>query len=301
MRSWTNIDKQGIIGILVLITIFIVLATSSILLRYCKPQNEPQSNADSVFVVHISELQQEHRQRQYNRPSSHVHNNRRTITPFNYNPNTLDSAGFVKLGLSPYVAKNIMHYRAKGGQFRKPEDFGKIYGIDSADFQILKPYIVIPEQEQHSAQVEQEKKKQREPEKFIVIDLNTADTTTLKQLRGIGSARAKMIVNYGKQLGGFVSANQLREIKNLPPELIDSLMTHFTVSVNQIKPIKVNRANVETLKRHPYLNYYQARAIYDLRVKKIELHSIDDLKSLKEFTESDLERLRPYLDFSKAY
>ena len=44
-----------------------------------------------------------------------------------------------------------------------------------------------------------------------VINLNEADTTELKKVPGIGSAIARMIVNYRTQLGGFYKIEQLQE------------------------------------------------------------------------------------------
>ena len=50
----------------------------------------------------------------------------------------------------------------------------------------------------HSASVE-----------MTIIDINTADTTLLKQLPGIGGAFAKWIVNYREKLGGYCETEQL--------------------------------------------------------------------------------------------
>ncbi|MCU9611836.1 helix-hairpin-helix domain-containing protein, partial [Escherichia coli] len=50
---------------------------------------------------------------------------------------------FVRLGLPLNLANRICNYREKGGQFRKPEDFQKIYGLSVADFERLRPFISI--------------------------------------------------------------------------------------------------------------------------------------------------------------
>ena len=47
------------------------------------------------------------------------------------------------LGLKPFVAKNIVNYRNKGGRFRRADDFARVYGLLPADFARLKPYIHI--------------------------------------------------------------------------------------------------------------------------------------------------------------
>lgn len=45
------------------------------------------------------------------------------------------------------------------------------------------------------------------------IVLNTADTTALKTVPGIGSYYARKIIAYGQRLGGYVSVDQLDEIE----------------------------------------------------------------------------------------
>ena len=65
------------------------------------------------------------------------------VSLFRFDPNTADSATFVRLGLSPRVARAIIHYRAAGGIFRKPQDFARIYTLSDEDFHRLLPYIYI--------------------------------------------------------------------------------------------------------------------------------------------------------------
>jgi len=65
----------------------------------------------------------------------------RKLVPFD--PNTADSLTFRQLGLSAWATKNALKYRKKGGRFRKPDDFKKIYGLDEELFEELRPYIQI--------------------------------------------------------------------------------------------------------------------------------------------------------------
>ena len=47
--------------------------------------------------------------------------------------------------------------------------------------------------------------------KDTILDLNTADTTELKWIRGIGRYIARQIVKYREELGGFYSPEQLKD------------------------------------------------------------------------------------------
>jgi DNA uptake protein ComE-like DNA-binding protein len=102
-----------------------------------------------------------------------------------------------------------------------------------------------------------------------------------------------MIVDYRQQLGGFYSVSQLRELDMLPEDICD--WTH--ISEPNVKTIDINRLSVSQLRSHPYLTFYQAKAIADLRKREGEIKSVRQLLFLDEFSEADIQRLTPYLSF----
>ncbi|MHB9055121.1 MAG: helix-hairpin-helix domain-containing protein [Paludibacteraceae bacterium] len=223
---------------------------------------------------------------------------------FAFDPNTADSAKFVRLGLKPYIAKNILKYRSKGGKFRKPDDFAKVYGISTKKFEELKPYISINEKnEVNSEQTLVTAKDLRTTEKTppkinIILELNDADTASLMQIPGIGKTTAKGIVGYRRILGGYYSVEQLKEVYGMRPENFERIKQNFTVDASQIKRINVNVAGLDRLKSHPYIKTFQkAKVIYELRRKRLKLNSMNDLRVLNELTENDFIKLEPYLEF----
>ena len=137
-----------------------------------------------------------------------------------------------------------------------------------------------------------EKKTFKYPEGTLV-DVNGADTAKLKKIPGIGSGIAKAIVSYRTRLGGFYALEQLTEIEYMTP----ALMKWFKLEEPVVRPLKVNEVGLETLRSHPYLNFYQAKVIVEHRRKKGKLKSLSQLSLYEEFTEKDLERLSAYLTF----
>ena len=141
----------------------------------------------------------------------------------------------------------------------------------------------------------------RVTKKDTILDLNNTDTLELQLIRGVGPYIARAIVRYRCQLGGYVSPLQLKELAATSPLLasLDTLTASFVATTDSIHPIAVNHASVRRLAQHPYLTFSQAQAIYDLRHRRMRLHSIDDLRPLKLFTDSDIVRLTPYLSFER--
>lgn len=125
------------------------------------------------------------------------------------------------------------------------------------------------------------------------VVLNTADTTALKTIPGIGPYFARKIVQYGERLGGYVNIDQLDEIEDFPLES----KQYLVVQDAQPKKLNINQLSLNELKRHPYINYYQARAIEDYRRLHGPLKSLNDLRLSKDFPPEAIERLMPYVAY----
>jgi DNA uptake protein ComE-like DNA-binding protein len=161
-----------------------------------------------------------------------------------------------------------------------------------------------PPQEKKRTYYEQEKAPAVRPnpqtEKFsagIVIELNEADTTLLMRIPGIGTSFAKRITGYRKLLGGYHRIEQLQEVYGMYEELYIQIMPYLNVNPENIIHIPVNSASLDQLRAHPYINFYQAKAIVELRKKRGRLSGVEDLQLLEEFTPEDWVRIAPYLAF----
>jgi len=254
-----------------------------------------------------------------------------SVETFPFDPNTADSTTLLRLGLAPRQVRAIYRYRARLGRYHTPEDFMNVPGMTVEQWERLRPYVRIAKEFQyvaptHVPSTEEEGRKgssKGNNRKTIslasiedtakespsssgeglgrgpklspgqTININTADTTLLKMIPGIASKRAARIVAYRKALGGFVSFEQAMEAIEMP----DSVLQYMTVSAIPITKININKLSVQQMMKHPYLNFYQAKAIFEHRRNKGELHSIEELSRLEAFKPTDIDRLRPYIEF----
>lgn len=220
-----------------------------------------------------------------------------------FDPNTADSTQLLRLGLAPWQVRNIYKYRAKGGIYRTKADFARLYGLTAQKFKELEPYIRIEGDYRPASEVYGGSTADltiRDTTRYPVkikpgehIVLNTADTSQLKRVPGIGSGFARAIVSYGRRLGGYVSVEQLREIDNFP----ESAIAYFVVKHPVVSRLNLNRLPLSSLRRHPYIGFYQAKTIIEYRRLHGRINSLDDLKLCKDFTPGAIERLRPYVEF----
>ena len=126
------------------------------------------------------------------------------------------------------------------------------------------------------------------------VSLNGADTTALMTVPGIGPYYARQIIRYGERLGGYVSVDQLDEIENFPS---DSKHYFRVETSSSPRKLNVNRLSLNELKRHPYINFYQARAITDYRRLHGSLKSLNELRLSKDFPQEAIDRLTPYVEY----
>ena len=130
-----------------------------------------------------------------------------------------------------------------------------------------------------------------------IIELNSADTITLKKVPGIGSAFARRIVKYRDLLGGFYSVEQLAEVYGIEEERYNAMKSWFKVDLSAIRPLRANYMPAKELACHPYVNYKQAHSIERLVRQKGKLQGWENLSLLEEFTAFDRKRLEAYLSF----
>lgn len=290
-------ERRGIVFLLgMIVTIIGIWLVSPYLIEESdKDTNQESFEEMERFLAGIKIIEQ---QRNASFKKKEVVKRKVVLAPFE--PNLADSIEFLQLGLPSFIAHNIIRYRQAGGKFATAEAFSRIYGITEEQFHTLEPYIYISESFQKKPDtLRYAKVEKRDTLAFYkypegtLVDLNRADTTELKKIPGIGIGIAQAIVAYRNRLGGFYDVAQLQELKWITSDI----QRWFKVENCPIHRINANKASLDRLRAHPYINYYQARVIVEFRRKKDKLKSLSQLSLYEEFAEKDLERLSHYLTF----
>ncbi len=232
-----------------------------------------------------------------------------------FDPNTVDSLTLIGFGLKPWKVKNFLHYRAAGKVFRSAEEMGDTYGWTAEDVERVRGYVRVGKEYENGKRLfggtekRQPKREEREQWKqkgemtehasnkfqtLTKVDINTADTATLRRIPGVGAKISEAIVRYRERLGGFYSVEQLMEVKIVSPELLEWMEVS---SSSNIQKINLNKSSFQALNSHPYISYDQTKAL----LQYIRLYGkVKDEQALLEtgiFTKEEVERLKPYLDY----
>ncbi len=203
---------------------------------------------------------------------------------FKFNPNKLSATEWKKLGLSDRQIAVLNNYQAKGGRFYAKADLQKIYAITPADYQRLAPYIDLPDE--HISNKTDE-----------VVEINTADSARLTQVKGIGPGFASRIIKYRAQLGGFINKQQLTEVYGIDTARYAEISPRVAVNAARIKKIHINSVTIDELRPFPYLNFKQMNAIIEYRKQHGDYHAMDDLRQIVILDAEILRKIAPYLTF----
>ena len=227
------------------------------------------------------------------------------LSPFD--PNQASESQLEELGIAKWMAKRIINYRTKGGQFRRKEDLQRIYDFPTDLYAKLEPYITLPEKpstggfapfpkpEANSEIKTATTTPIKESFKPVAFDLNRADTNDLKKLKGIGSKLSARIIKYRDMVGGFYSENQVREVFGLDSTVVDEILKFGTIKNPSLKKIKINEITAEEFK-HLYIRPYVAKSIIAYRLQHGNFTSKNDFEPIKLLDAKTLEKIFPYFE-----
>ncbi|MBI2280196.1 MAG: helix-hairpin-helix domain-containing protein [Bacteroidetes bacterium] len=139
--AFTKGEKRGVV---VLLSIIVLITVG---IQFIKFFRINEFTDFSRFDAEISQFEKERAQQQKEGSLSKFKKNETPLPTelFDFNPNTIEDSNWLKLGFASWQIKTINNYKSKGGEFRIKSDVGKIYGVSDTLYQLLYPYILLPE------------------------------------------------------------------------------------------------------------------------------------------------------------
>lgn len=181
----------------------------------------------------------------------------------NFDPNILDTEGWMALGFSEKQANVIVNYRDRNlkGSFKTLDDIKNCFVISAEKFEELKPFIKL--NPSTMAKNSENKKPEFKQEKtdFSKTDLNSI---TFKQLLefGLDEKSAGSIIGFRKKLGGFMTKEQILTTYNIDTDLVQKLLNIAPLDNSKVERYSLVDAPEEWLKNHPYFKYSADKIIY---------------------------------------
>ena len=304
--SFTKKEKRGIVfTMLIIVAIFIAA-------KYIYPiiapeksisQAELSAATDSLLLKQNDEGKKSYSNNDYNSDEGYQsypkknYNTTFTGTMFYFDPNTLDAAGWQKLGIKDKTIASMQKYISKGGRFREPEDLNKVWGLRDDEKERLIPYVRIVGQAQpaYTNNYIAYEKKPYEKKAIVAVDINAGDSSAFDALPGIGGGFSRRIINFRNKLGGFYKIEQVAETFGLPDSVFQKIKPLLKISGNDIKKLNVNTAKEEELKAHPYIRWQLAKVITEYKKQHGDFKQLEDLKKIMVIDAETYNKISPYL------
>ena len=244
---------------------------------------------------------------------------------YHFNPNDITYEELLSLGFAKRVAKNMINYRSKGGQFYNAESVKKIYGMDSLFFKKIAPFIDIPKKKWAQSFPSKKKfgKTKRKRESFP-FDPNTATKSQLLAL-GFSERVVKNILNYRKKGGQFYKPDALKRIYGMTDDFYKVIAANIQINKAQFadnqrdksdkevpinvgnhkkrpmsiwpkgKKLEINTASMEDWDRLPGIGQYFAKNIVRYRQKLGGFYDVNQVAEAYRLSDSTFQKIVPLL------
>lgn len=198
---------------------------------------------------------------------------------FNFDPNSIDSAHALLLGIPARQISTLLHYRNKGGRFYQKEDLAHWYGLKTDLLEKLIPYVNI------SSNGAGEDAKRNNNNRFSkynfygksnrylfndksrfatmdwVIDINEATEAEWVAQTKLSKMVIENLLQYKQHLGGFHSIYEISKVYGMTDSCFQLLRPHLMVK-NKIDNKWV--ANLMTFDQWKMLGLFQDKEIKQL-------------------------------------
>ena len=185
------------------------------------------------------------------------------------------------IGFSTRQAEALIEYRKRGKGIFSMNELRDCYAVSEEMADSLEHFVILSV---------------RDPFEGLV-EINSADSATLRKVRGIGAKTVVAVLQYRKLLGGFARKEQISELKCVTNENFERISEQIYCDSCKISKIDINFAPACEFEYHPYMTRRAAKLITETRESKGGWNSIEEMIEDDIFTEEQARAIAPYLLF----
>lgn len=293
IKDYFSFSKKERITIFILL--ILILAVWQLPYFFSANKTAPKSNPELEAVMQQIENKQHDSSANFKetKNDSFINKTENHLPLFVFDPNTLDADGWKKLGIKERTVKTILNYRSKGGQFRKPEDISKIWGLKKEEAERLIPYANIAGS--FAVKNNYSNPPKATKQEIHSVDINLATAQDFMQLPGMDRTLPYRIIHFREKLGGFINQMQVKETYGISDSVFKIIYPFLTIQNVNPRKLNVNSATEAELNSHPYITRDIAKAIVLYRSQHGNYQQLTDIKKIIFISENIFVRISPYL------
>ncbi len=193
---------------------------------------------------------------------------------FLFNPNEANDSVLAALGLKTSLRRKVINYRNKGGAFKSKRDLQRIYGMDSAWFEHVEPFIQLPDKPAYANKFEKSDRFKKSPLK--PFDPNTILVKEAEE-KGLDAWRVKRMITYREKVSPFKTKNTLYKVYGFDSTFVEEILpfvkidtSHLKLPEKETKPLEIidlALADSATLTKVRGIGGFSAKRIVEYREK----------------------------------
>lgn len=199
-------------------------------------------------------------------------------------------------GVGEKTAQAIVAYREANGNYRRLSDLRSVPGVGEAAYKSMLPYIRLGDELGEGVGLSAAYEKGK-----VIVNVNAASLEELQLLPVVGPAMAEEILAHRP----FSNPQDLDDrVKGLGPAKLEKMLPFLAFQGPNVTPvaaaadveagrlIELNTATAEELDQLPDIGESMAQAIVAYRTEHGPFQSINDLRNIKRFGETKIEKIR---------
>ena len=206
------------------------------------------------------------------------------FSPRPFEPFKIDTVGvnYLRLiGFSTRQAELLIEYRNRGKGIFSMNELRDCYAVSEEMADSLQYFVILSVRDPHEG----------------LVEINSADSATLRKVRGIGAKTVVAVMQYRKFLGGFYKKEQIAELKCVTAENFAKISEQIYCDSCKISKIDINFAAASEMEYHPYMTRRAIKLITETRESKGGWSCIEEMIEDDIFTKEQAQAIAPYLLF----
>ena len=185
------------------------------------------------------------------------------------------------IGFSTRQAEALIEYRKRGKGIFSMNELRDCYAVSEEMADSLSHFVILSVRDPYAG----------------LVEINSADSATLRKVRGIGEKTVVAVMQYRKLLGGFAKKEQIAELKCVTTDNFERICEQIYCDSCKISKIDINFAAAKDFEHHPYMTRRAVKLITERRESKGGWNSIEEMIEENIFTEEQARAIAPYLLF----
>jgi DNA uptake protein ComE-like DNA-binding protein len=222
----------------------------------------------------------------------------RHLVLFTFNPNTIEAEILDSLDLPRQIKSNLLRYRQRGGMFRTPGDFRRLYGMNDSIFAMVEPYIDIPVVGKNIPV----KSSQVGTSELFPFDPNTVSIEDLERI-GLNSYQRRNLISFRERGGKFLIKADVAKIYGIDDELYAKLEPWIDIGILEddvVETKSIERIDVNMADSLQLLSLSGIGPVFSSRIIRYRqllggYHSLDQIMEVFGMTNERFEQIKPFL------